>query len=332
MKKAAIMAGPASEDLVYPQEIKDQIRELCEIVIEHFPVAEITQRQAEFSEIELLFSAWGGPQLNREILACLPRLEAVFYGAGSLRATVTDEFWERGIRITSGAEANATPVAEFTFAHIILGLKQAQRLPALMRKEKKRVMPDYLTDCGAYHNTVALISLGAIARQVAEKLKTLDVRVLAYDPYCSVDGARALGVERVDLETCFEQARVVSLHSPWLPETQGMITGDLLRSMPQGGVFINTARGAVVREDELIEVMRQREDLLAILDVTYPEPAPPESPLYELDNVLLTPHIAGSIDKERARLGMTMFEECRRYLEKNELLYEVTAEAFPRRA
>ena len=90
--------------------------------------------------------------------------------------------------------------------------------------------------------------------------------------------------------------------------------------------FINTSRGAVIRENEMIEVLRQRPDLWAVLDVTYPEPPPPDSPLYTLPNVLLTPHIAGSMGEECRRQGRYMIEELERYLAGQPLSWAVTKE------
>ena len=105
-----------------------------------------------------------------------------------------------------------------------------------------------------------------------------------------------------------------------------MITGEHLASMKANAAFINTARGAVVREDEMVEVLRQRPDLYAILDVTYPEPPEPGSPLYTLPNVVLTPHIAGSMDNECRRMGRYAIEDCRRYLAGEPLQWQITRE------
>ena len=90
--------------------------------------------------------------------------------------------------------------------------------------------------------------------------------------------------------------------------------------------FINTSRGAVIRENEMIDVLRQRPDLWAVLDVTYPEPPPPDSALYTLPNVLLTPHIAGSVGEECRRQGRTMIEELQRHLAGEPLKWTVTKE------
>jgi phosphoglycerate dehydrogenase-like enzyme len=96
--------------------------------------------------------------------------------------------------------------------------------------------------------------------------------------------------------------------------------------MKEGTSFINTARGAVIAEDEMIAVLTERQDLTAILDVTYPEPPPPGSPLYSLPNVFLTPHIAGSLDGECLRMGQEMAAELGRWLRGEPLLWQIRPE------
>jgi phosphoglycerate dehydrogenase-like enzyme len=119
---------------------------------------------------------------------------------------------------------------------------------------------------------------------------------------------------------------VVSLHTPWLPETEGLVNAALLRSMIPGSTLINTARGAIINESDLITVLGERADMQVILDVTHPEPPANGSPLYQLPNVLMTPHIAGSIDRECARMGMTMIDECARILSGEPPRYAISRE------
>src|SRR5699024_5712690 len=132
--------------------------------------------------------------------------------------------------------------------------------------------------------------------------------------FVSAEEAEALNVELCSLEDIFQRSDIVSLHTPWLKETEGLITGAHFSAMKSNTTFINTARGAVVKEPEMIEVLQDRKDIMAILDVTYPEPPTADSPLYDLPNVVLTPHISGSAGKERERMGKYMLEECKRYL------------------
>jgi len=119
---------------------------------------------------------------------------------------------------------------------------------------------------------------------------------------------------------------VVSLHTPWLPETVGMVTGAHLRSMKTDATFINTARGAIVREAEMIAALQERPDLTAVLDVTYPEPPEAGSPLYTLPNVILTPHIAGSMGRECQRMGRLMVDEFERYRAGEPLRWAISQE------
>jgi len=119
---------------------------------------------------------------------------------------------------------------------------------------------------------------------------------------------------------------VVSLHTPWLKETEKMITGEHFRMMKPDASFINTARGAVIDEPAMVEVLAEREDITAVLDVTYPEPPKPGSPLYTLPNVVLTPHIAGSMDRECQRMGQYAVDECRRFLAGEPLQWQITRE------
>jgi len=156
--------------------------------------------------------------------------------------------------------------------------------------------------------------------------------VLAYDPYVEQATLRSLGTRRASLEEIFSTCQVVSLHVPNLDETAGLITGSLIRSMPEGATLINTARGAVIRESEMVDVLRERQDLTAMLDVTWPEPPPADSPLWDLPNVIITPHIAGSMNAECGRMGEFMLDELRRYLAGEPLHYEVTPDLFLRMA
>jgi phosphoglycerate dehydrogenase-like enzyme len=203
-------------------------------------------------------------------------------------------------------------------------LKQARRLANQTREQRSYSERD--TAPGCYGTTVGLISLGTTARALLKMLSLFDLRVIAYDPFVKAAEAEQLGVERVALNELFSRSDVVSLHTPLFPETTGMITGQHLASMKQGATFINTARGGIVRQKELIAVAINRPDLEFVLDVVDPEPPEPDSPLYTLQNVLLTPHIAGSVGRECSRMGRFMVEELLRFVRGEPLQWAVTPE------
>ena len=215
-------------------------------------------------------------------------------------------------------------MAEYTLATIIFSLKHGWHLARQTRQQ--RCFPDRNGAPGCYGRTVGLVSLGLIARTLLDLLAPFDLEVLVYDPFVSEKAANALGVEKVSLEEIFHRSDVVSVHSPVTEETRGMIRSGHVASMRTGATFINTARGAVVVESELIEVLKRRPDLHAVLDVTEPEPPRADSPLYTLENVTLTPHIAGSVGNECRRMGRYMVEELERYLAGEPLKWQVKVE------
>ena len=308
-----------SFDLLYGPAERDAIAERVEIYGPLQTAEMLKENPAILQEAEAIFSGWGCPVLGEELLQTAPNLKVVFYAAGSIKYFVTEAFWQRGIQISSGWVAMGIPVVEYSLAQILYGLKSGYQQALNCRKERAFAR---LPAAGAFGSTVGLISLGSIGRMLADRLKTFEVNIIAYDPYVPAYP----GVTMVSLNEVFQRADVVSLHTPWLKETEGMIRGAHLAMMKRFSTFINTARGAVVREVEMIEVLRQRPDLMAVLDVTYPEPPVPESPLYDLPNVILTPHIAGPVGLECHRQGQYMLAELKHYQAGEPLQYGLTRE------
>lgn len=311
-------------DWIYGREERAAIGELLDVVVPHSTAAEILQHPEALHEVEVILSGWGAPLMDEAFLARAPHLRAVFYGAGSIRGFVTEALWDRGIVVTSAQAANAIPVAEYTLATILFSLKHGWRLAEVTRREQRFPACDGIP--GIYGATVGIISLSMIGRLVRELLRPFNLQVIAYDPYVSSAEAAALGIALCSLEELFRRAQVVTLHTPLLPETIGLVRGTHLASMPYRSTFINTARGGLVQHEELAAVLEQRPDLYAVLDVTDPEPPPPGSPLYMLPNVIVTPHIAGSVGSERRRMGQLMVEELQRFVAGEPLRHAITRE------
>ena len=277
-------------------------------------------------EVEMLFSGWGMVPMDEAFFRRFPKLKVVFYAAGTVRGFVTETFWQRKIRLTNAAVANAVPVCEFSLSQILFALKHGWQQALSIRKHGK--FPPLASFPGAYQSTVGLISLGMIGRLVAEKLKHFDLRVIAYDPFFPPKDAAKLNVKLVSLEEVFAMADVISCHAPLLKETERMIGRRHFESMKPGATFINTSRGAVVNEDEMISVLKDRPEVFAFLDVTHPMPPAEGSPLYTLENVMLTPHIAGSLGHECRRMGRLMVDELDRYLAGTPLHHEIDEQRF----
>ena len=134
-----------------------------------------------------------------------------------------------------------------------------------------------------------------------------------------------MGVYKVELDDLMRHSDIVSLHAPSLPSTYHMIDAAKLALMKDGATLINTARGALIDEDALLDVLKTGR-IDAIIDVTDPEIPGPESAFYDLPNVFLTPHIAGAVGLERTRLGEMAADEAQRFIKGEPLLYRITLE------
>ncbi len=279
----------------------------------------------QMGDLQVIFSTWGMPVLDGAALDGLPKLQAVFYAAGTVKP-FAEPLLERGILLTSAWAANAIPVAEFALAQILLACKGYFRNVRDYRPETGLTPHECYRGPGIYDVPVALIGAGQVARALIERLRPFRLEILVVDPFLSEADAAALGVRLVSMEQAFREAYVVSNHLPNLPELVGALGGSLFASMQPGAVFINTGRGAQVVEPEFAAVMAERTDLTALLDVTHPEPPAPDSPLYRLPNVHLSSHIAGSLNNEVGRLADYAIEAFCEWREGRVPRYAVTRE------
>ncbi|MCK7626308.1 hydroxyacid dehydrogenase [Streptomyces sp. RS10V-4] len=268
---------------------------------------------AALAEAEVLLTCWGAPPLTAEVLAAAPRLRAVVHAAGSVKHHVTDACRVRGLAVSSAASVNARPVAEYTLAAVLFANKRV--LHAAHRYRTLRRRHDWaaeLAGAGNHGRTVGIVGASRIGRRVIALLAPFGFRVLVHDPYLAAEEAARLGVARVPLAELCARSDVVSVHAPEVPATRHLIGARELALMPDGATLVNTSRGSLVDQRALVaELCGGR--LSAVLDVTEPELPPADSPLYDLPNVLLTPHIAGSLGTELHRMADHALDELARY-------------------
>ncbi|QGJ78535.1 hydroxyacid dehydrogenase [Sinorhizobium meliloti] len=295
-------------------------------ILDQRPMTEFADEWSQrlLAEAQILVTGWGAPFIDAAVLARAPRLRLIVHAAGTIKGLVDESVFDAGIRVSHAAEANAVPVAEFTLAAVIFAGKQVFRFRDVYAADRGRERTQILQGgaVGNHRRTVGIVGASRIGRRVIGLLRHLDYRLLLYDPLVKDAEAMALEVEKVDLDTLMARSDIVSLHAPLLPETRHMIDNRQLALMKDGATLINTARGALVDEAALIEKL-QSGAINAVIDVTDPEIPDENSPLYDLPNVFLTPHIAGAIGLERMRLGEMAVDEVARFLEGRPLLFEV---------
>lgn len=260
--------------------------------------------KATLGEAEILLTGWGAPRVDAAALDIMPQLRAIVHAAGTVKGHVSAETFARGIQVAAAVEANAIPVAEFTLAAIIFAAKRAAwfaREYQARRDLSMRHLGPPARTVGANGIVVGVVGASRVGRRVLHLLRNLDVSVLVADPYLTPADAAKMGAVKAELDDLVRRSDIITLHAPALPQTSKMINRQRLAAMRDGAVLINTARGTLVDTDALTaELASGRID--AVLDVTEPEPLPAGSPLYDLPNVQLTPHIAGAMGNEIPRL------------------------------
>ncbi|WP_031519361.1 hydroxyacid dehydrogenase [Streptomyces sp. NRRL F-5123] len=283
--------------------------------------------RARLADAEVLLTSWGAPELTPARLAAAPRLRALLHCAGSVRGLVGDVVWQRGIRVTSAADANAVPVAEYTLAAIIFAGKKAPFLAV----DEQRAYGGWGSvtgygDLSNFGRTVGVVGFSRIGRKVVDLLGLLDgTTCLVADPHADPAEVAAAGAALVPLDELLPRADVLTLHAPELAETRHLIGAAELRRLPDHATVINTARGSLVDAAALAAECASGR-LFAILDVTDPEPLPTDSPLRGLAHVMVTPHIAGSLGSEIGRLTDHTLDELARWTTDQPLRAEITAE------
>jgi len=310
-------------DYVYGRGRRKQVADMTDMYPDVIHDGNLVEHAARLADLQVIFTTWGMPSLTPDQLACLPSLQVVFYAAGSVKR-FAPPFLKRGVIVSSAWAANAVSVAEFCLGQILLACKGYFRNTRDCHAAAGAGRRAAFRGPGTYGEKVAIVGAGQVGRTLVELLRPFRLDVLVVDPYLSEPEAKRLGVRKATLEEAFRDAYVVSNHLPNLPDLQKVLDGRLFSSMRRDATFINTGRGAQVNEPEMIAVLKDRPDLIALLDVTDPEPPAPGSDLFVLPNVQLSTHIAGAHDDEVVRMADTMIEEFRRWQKGDPLRYAVS--------
>jgi phosphoglycerate dehydrogenase-like enzyme len=312
----------------------EDLRRLRETAAVRDPVRRADARSLRpvLKDATVAITGWGTPQFDTALLEHAPRLRLIAHTGGSVKSLITPAVFERGIRVTTAAGANAVPVAEFTVAMMVAMLKQVPwAIDAYTRGDRKSVERSVGPIRELRDLTVGLVGASRVGREVIRLLRAYPrLTIKVYDPYLSSEVAQSLGVDRSSLEDVC-RCVVVSIHAPDVPETRHILNARTLALLPDHAILINTSRGALLDERALVSEIRRR-PLYVLLDVTDPEPPPRDSPLRREPNILLTPHLAGAVGQARRDMGRVAIEETLRFARGEALEHEVTPEMLPTQA
>ncbi len=314
MKKISIFVDKNSRDLVFRQKYYDRMSKVGDVCIyDRDDFSDMDYAYDFVAGSEVIVTSWGSPVIDAKILELCPDLKAVLHAAGSIKAVLTPELTASDVRLTNSAAAIGEGVAESALALAISASKRFFWFRDDLKAGKWYGLSEKVQDF--YDIKVGVISGGYVGRHMVKLLKNFHVDILMYDPLLSAEEIAEIGAEKVELETIMSECEVISIHAPQIPATNDMINKDNLKLIKDGAVLINTARGSIINEADLIEELKKGR-FYACIDVTNPEPPLEDNELRSLDNVVLMPHIAG-VCSGAPRIALHVCEELER-VEKGE--------------
>lgn len=269
--------------------------------------------------VDICISGWGNTPFHEKTLKYADKLKLIAHIGGSVRPMVGDAAFERGIRVCSGNRVFAESVAEGVLAYMLCSLRRIGEYEARMAAGE---WPSLIGTWGLLGRSVGLVGYGMIAEYLVKFLKPFGCRIMVSSRHISAEELAEAGIEAAAAEEIFQTCDIISLHSSLTARTKHSIGADLLNSMKDGALLVNTARGALMDEEALVSVLKER-PVWAALDVFETEPLPMDSPLRECERVLLMPHAAGPTADRRYVVTSHVLDDIGRFLNGEPLDCEI---------
>jgi D-3-phosphoglycerate dehydrogenase len=304
-----------TESLPLIEEEKRVLEEYADVKLAKSPAED--NLVAEVGDVDIIMVVYA--KITRRIIDSAKKLKGIIrYGIGVDNIDI-DAATARGIPIANVPDYCVGAVADHAFALLLALNRKIVIADKIMRTGKYMGVwtspSDKIKGFDLEGKVLGIIGLGKIGRALVHRAKGFCMRIIAHDPYVDEKVAKELGIELVDLDTLLKESDFVSIHAPLLPETRGMISERELKLMKRTAYLINVARGPIVDEKALYKALKERWIAGAGLDVYEMEPPDPENPLFKLENVVLTPHIAWYTKEAQWRLEMSAVEEAVRILQ-----------------
>ena len=319
-----IAMRPALFEQLFAEDQQSRLHALGNVtmpkIAENLTEAQLTE---QIGGHEIVITGWGSPTFSDGVLAAADRLKLIVHSAGSIKRFLPPPVFADGRRVTHVAYSMSIPVAETTLALILLCLRQFHKIDRAFKEAGWSAARDLMVGAELAGNRVGVIGAGYTGRAVILRLLALEAEVWLCDPYVSDESAASMGVRKVTLETLMRQCPIVTLQAPATAETYRMIGVEQFGWLRDGAIFINTSRAHLIDEAALLAELRTGR-ISAALDVFDQEPMPDDSLFRELDNLIITPHVASVTHQAYKRQGQISVDEVESFLSAGKLRYEVT--------
>lgn len=256
--------------------------------------------------VDVLFSGWGTPAVDREVLQYADKLKVHAHTGGSVASYISKGEYDRGITVLSGNDIFAKSVAEGCLCYTLTALRRNEEFLNSMHTGGWRLTNGW--NRGLIGKKVGIVGFGAISRYYMRLLSWFEPELYIASHYASEEDARQYGAKKASLEQIFSECDVISLHAAWNEETEGMITEELLKRIKPGALLVNTARGQLVDEAALYRQLRTGR-FQAVLDVYHKEPLSADDELRQMANVQLYPHMGGPTFDMREQVTLRLIQD-----------------------
>lgn len=332
MKILVTIPAGRVRDTFLPTDVQAAFAEIGEVV--YNPLGrQYTEKELgeALQGVDIAVTGWGTPTIAGEALDSCDALKLIAHTGGSVADLVDPSVYAKGIRVISGNKLYAESVAEGTIAYMTAMMRRIPDYVYTIRNGGWNLQGEEWSE-GLFGRTIGILGVGTIARELMRMLQPFRCSFLVWDCNYTVDTnfLTSVNARQTSLEEVLTTCSIVSLHASLTPASHGLIGKRELGMMRKGALFINTSRGAIVRQDELVEVLRERPDLRAVLDVFEKEPIDADCPLRKMPNVYLMPHKAGPTIDHRSAVGRALLSDIRRFIGGEALEHEIGAAAASR--
>lgn len=311
------LSDKATQDSFFTPKAKAALASLGDV---RYGVFSRDELRNVLSGVDVLFGGWGLPRLDADLLSRADKLKLVCYTGGSVADQMTEVLPARGIPMCSGNRLYAASVAEGTIGYILLAQRRLFRL--IEETRDNGWAPFYPSD-GIRYKTVGIIGFGMIAKELIRLLSVFGCRIMVASDWFTEEDAQHYPAEKCDLATLFRESDIVTLHESLTEETYHSIDRRYFSLMKEGSLFVNTARGAILVEEDLAECAKAGH-IRAILDVYEREPLPMDSCLRGCENIVLIPHRGGPTMDIREQVTLALIEDVRRFAAGETLAHEIS--------
>ena len=290
----------------------------------HLTLDELVELAAD---ADVVIIGWECAKINKATVERMPNLKIIAHSAGSVAPYVDTDVYETGVRVLSGNDVFARSVAEGCLCYTLAALRRVEHYTGVMRdggwKESN------FSNRGLIGKKVGIVGFGTISRYFLDLIRWFRCEVLIYSSHLSDEEAAKYGGRIGSLEEIFSTCDVISIHTSMTPKTVGMINRQLLSSMKPDALLVNTARGGVIDEPAMFEMLMDGK-FYAALDVYADEPPAPEAPIRQCKNAFLMPHMGGPTIDMREVVIVELCQDFAHFQNNEPMLLEISAEAAKR--